>query len=381
MIYLTPKEIDKLDEVKLISFLQKKYRENRFLDYKLKYEKRTDEETKEEFLADVTAFANYYGGNIIIGVSELEEEGASSQPGELEGISDGKIWAERFRNLCETSIDPLISGLIIKEIPLKNGKWAIVVYIPPSLRKPHMVNFNRKREFYIKRDDRKGKMTSDEVKRTVLEVINLQNDMNSYIKMVETEITEDIIGDDFGLILHAVPFLLEEDQIDTSSDNIKTILQSSSLEINGLDISLIGAPMPTLHGIMGSDRRKEKCFYTYIHRTGYVGLTCNLQIGHDIKTKIFHSYFKSYIQVFFKLLTLVVDQAKTSSPYQIRCILVNAKGSKFKYEDKIYGGEISEIVWNRDSLKLPAVRLDSFQNTDKIVELLFERLKNAFGME
>lgn len=380
MIYLTPKEIDELDEVRLRNFLQKKYRENRFLDYKLKYEKRTDEETKEEFLADVTAFANYYGGNIIIGVSELEEEGASSQPGELEGINDGIIWAERFRNLCETSIDPLISGLIIKEIPLKNGKWAIVVYIPPSLRKPHMVNFNRKREFYIKRDDRKGKMTSDEVKRTVLEVINLQNDMNSYIKMVETEITEDLIGDDFGLIMHAVPFLLEEDQIDTSSDNIKSILQSSSLITNGLDISLIVAPMPTLHGIMGSDRRDKKCFYTYIHRTGYVGMTYDIQrvlsLRQDIKTKIFHSFFKSYIQAFFKLLTLVVERAKTSSPYQIRCILVNAKGSKFKYED-----EISEIVWNRDRLKLPAVRLDSFQNTDKIVELLFERLKNAFGME
>jgi len=378
LIYLTPKEIDELDEVKLISFLQKKYRENRFLDYKLKYEKRTDEETKEEFLADVTAFANYYGGNIIIGVSELEEEGASSQPGELGGINDGIIWAESFRNLCETSIDPLISGLIIKEIPLKNGKWAIVIYIPPSLRKPHMVKFNRKREFYIKRDDRKGKMTSDEVKRTVLEVINLHDDMNSYIKMVETEITEDIIGDDFGLILHAVPFLLEEDQIDTSSDNIKTILQSSSLEINGLDISLIGVPMPTLHGIMGSDRRDKKCFYTYIHRTGYVGMTYNLQIGQD---KIFHSFFKSYIQAFFKLITIVVERAKTSSPYQIRCILVNAKGSKFKHEDKIYKGEISEIVWNRDSLKLPPVRLDSFQNTDAVVELFFERLKNAFGME
>lgn len=380
MIYLTPKEIDELDEVRLRNFLQKKYRENRFLDYKLKYEKRTDEETKEEFLADVTAFANYYGGNIIIGVSELEEEGASSQPGELEGINDGIIWAERFRNLCETSIDPLISGLIIKEIPLKDGKWAIVVYIPPSLRKPHMVNFNRKREFYIKRDDRKGKMTSDEVKRTVLEVINLQNDMNSYIKMVETEITEDLIGDDFGLILHAVPFLLEEDQIDTSSENVKSILQSSDLKLKEFDISLIGAPMPTLHGIMGSDRRDKKYFYTYIHRTGYVGMTYNLQIGRDIKAKIFYSYFKSYIQAFFKLLTVVVERTKTSSPYQIRCILVNAKGSKFKYEDGISEYE-SESVWNRESLKLPAVRLDSFQNTDEIVELLFERFKNAFGME
>jgi predicted HTH transcriptional regulator len=101
----------------LQSFLDKNYRENRFLDYKLKYEKRSVDEEKLEFLADVTGFANYQGGAIIIGVRELEEEGQSALPGALEGIERGEAEAERFRNLCDTSIDPPIHGLIVSAHP------------------------------------------------------------------------------------------------------------------------------------------------------------------------------------------------------------------------------------------------------------------------
>jgi hypothetical protein len=63
LIYISSTEIERLDETRLKAFLQKKYRENRFLDYKLKYERPSIDEAKEEFLADITGFANYYGGN------------------------------------------------------------------------------------------------------------------------------------------------------------------------------------------------------------------------------------------------------------------------------------------------------------------------------
>jgi len=383
VIYLTPREIDELDEEKLRTFLQKKYRENRFLDYKLKYEKRNDEETKEEFLADVTAFANYYGGNIIVGVNELEEEGASSQPGELEGINDGKILAERFSNLCETSIDPIIPGLIIKEIPLKNVRWAIVVYIPPSLRKPHMVNFNRKREFYIKRDDRKGKMTADEVKRTVLEVINLQNDMNSYIKMVEEEIIEDFIGYDFALIMHSVPYLLEEGQIDTSSEMIKSALYNNSLFINySIDIRT-SYSIANIHGIVGQDSYHDPFIQSYIHRTGYIGLAINFQKRFaitGIKDKIIYPSKNDFLS-FLRLSELIIERAQIAQLYQVRSSFINAKGAVCRCE-RIGGFERqSNIVWKRDRINLPGVRLDSFQDIDKVAELFFKRLKNAFGME
>lgn len=205
MIPIPMTDVESMNEERLQSFLNKKYRENRFLDYKLKYEKRSVDEARLEFLADVTGFANYQGGAIIIGVSELEEEGQSALPGVLEGIEKGEVEAEIFRNLCDTSIDPPIRGLIVKEIPLSNGKAALVAHVPLSLRRPHMVTFRGKNRFHIRHDDRTVKMTTDEVKRTVIEVINLQNDMDKYVSMVEEEIGEDYVGNDFCLLMHAVP--------------------------------------------------------------------------------------------------------------------------------------------------------------------------------
>ena len=131
--------LESMDEERLKDFLDKRYRENRFLDYKLKYER--NDEARSELLADVTGFANYQGGLIVVGVGEQEEEGQSALPGRLEGIEKGDVEAAAYRNLCDTAIDPPIRGLIVKEIPLSTGKTALLIHVPLSLRRPHMVTF------------------------------------------------------------------------------------------------------------------------------------------------------------------------------------------------------------------------------------------------
>ncbi len=382
MIYISAKEIEELNEEKLKVFLQKQFRENRFLDYKLKYAKRSIDEAKGEFLADVTGFANYSGGNIIVGVEELEDEGTSSQPGELIGIDAGDKWAEQHRNLCDDSVDPPISGLIIKEIYLQSGKWAVVLHIPASLRRPHMITFRGKNRFYIRHDDRTVKMTVDEVRRSVVEVINIQKDLDTYISNVEEEIREDFIGDDFSLIMHSVPFLLEADQIDTSSEKIKSALQDSSLFINGMDITSHFSPLPNIHGIFGGISQTDPYYFTYIHRTGYVGLAYNIQNKLSfagIKDKILSHSIKYVFLAFLRLSKLVIERTKTSSPYQISCVFVNSRQTTYTYQIMEFP-EQSDIVWKRDRMKLPGIRLDSFQNIDEIAELFFERLRNAFGV-
>ncbi|MFZ3072383.1 MAG: ATP-binding protein [Thermodesulfobacteriota bacterium] len=388
MIYISGKEIEVLNEEKLQVFLQKRYRENRFLDYKLKYEKDSKDEAKEEFLADVTGFANYYGGNIIIGVGELKEEGASSQPGELAGIEDGVKEAEAYRNLCDTSIDPPIPGLVIKELPLKNGKWAVVVYVPASLRRPHMVTFKGKNRFSIRRDDRTLKMTTDEVKRTVMEVVNLEKNLESYIKTVEDELNEDFpfLKEDFSLIMHAVPYLLEEDQVDTSSEEIKNLNNYSTIldpnnNVHHIDLWSGTNFTPTLRGIFRLNDNISPSQITYVHRTGYIGFVYNLKADNTIHWPSERMAVLPWIQdvfsIFLKLSQHVVENAKIASPYQIRCSFINSAGARYCYNS---AGCYSATTWKRNRLNLPGVRIDSFQNTEEMANLFFERLKNAFGL-
>lgn len=383
MIYISSKDIEELNEEALKVFLQKKYRENRFLDYKLKYEKQSVDEAKEEFLADVTSFANHYGGNIIIGVEELEEEGASSQPGELIGIEEGNEAAEMYRNLCDTSIDPPVHGLVVKDLFLTNGKWAIVVYIPISLRRPHMVTFKGRNRFYIRRDDRTVKMTADEVKRTVLEVVSIEKNIEEYLKTVEEEVKEDFLQNDFSLFIHAVPYLIEEDQIDTVSEDIKSLLSSDKLHIEGIDLRSY-SPMPNIHGLFGGSERTAPFFQVYVHRTGYIGLAFSaeklLKVRGNEEKKVLYPSIRLVFLAFLRLSKLVTEKTGISAPYQIRVKFVNSIGVKYIYTDSFGFNYTADIIWKRPLLILPGVRVDNFKNVDGIADLFFERLRNAFGL-
>jgi len=380
MIYITSKEIEELDEEKLKAFLEKEYRENRFLDYKLKYENKSKDKEKEEFLADVTGFANLYGGNLIIGVKEKEEKDSGSLPGELVGIENGPEEAMSYRNLLDTSIDPQMHGYVVKEILLQNEKWAIVIYVPASLRRPHMVIFRGRNRFYIRHDDRTLKMTNDEIRRSVIEVVGLEKNIETYIQTIEEEIKEDFLQDDFSFMMHAAPYLLEEDQIDTSSQKIKSILQDVSL-IKDLPSGFV--PMPNLRGIFTRDVRENPSYYIYVYRTGYIGFVCNLKerFSHvETIEKFLAPWMRKYFLLFLKICKQVLEQAQISSPYQIRCNFGNCRGAVYRYKDQSNFDNQSDVVWKRDNLRLPGIRLDSFKDIEAVADILFERLRNAFGL-
>lgn len=389
MIHISGKEIEGLDEEKLSAFLSKKCPESRFLDYKLKYDEgvKKDEgaKKKEEFLKDVTAFANLSGGNIIIGVPEDKDAEGKTVPGDLIGVDDGERLKDSYRDLCDANIDPPIRGLVIKLVPLKEGKSAIVIYIPVSLSRPHLVSYNNKSALYIRTNDRVTNMTSDDVKRSVMEVVSIEKNLDSYIEKIEQEMRADFYQDDFTLIMHAAPYLLEDGQVDTSSNEIREILQSNNLMKKYADLVSQARPTPSIHGIYGTDSRTKPTYMTYIHRNGFVGCCLNLKERYDLSDKgkkTIIDPIKEYFSMFFFLCRLVTEKAKIVSPYQLRCNFLNADQAVYCSSSEAFNsGRHSGKVWKRSDLRLPGIRVDSFDDVDVIAGHFFERLRNAFGLE
>lgn len=372
MIHFSGRNIDNLDEAALKSFLDKKFKEGRFLDYKQEYGRNDD--AKKKFLEDITGLANAYGGNIIVGVTEIKEKGGA-RPDELKGIENGPNEVADYRNRCDDSIDPRISGIRIEPVALENGKWAIVIYVPPSLRRPHMVTYKGANRFHVRREDRTLPMTTDEVKRTVIEVINQEKDIESYIHMIEDEIVKDFIGDDFALVMHAVPYLLEEDCVDTSSKEIREILRDDSVN----NIKVLSVPSPTLYGVMGEG--DSQLYMTYIHRNGYVGAVTNLKKcnNHITQRKQVDEWIKKLLTDFLQMVKLVNEKGRLSLPFQIRFVFENAAGAKYFRQD-IHACRGKEYTRNR--IKLPGIRIDDFDDATvaEAVDKVFERLVNAFGV-
>ena len=115
------------------------------LDYKLK-EYGNKEKDKFELNKDVSAFANSSGGHLIIGM--VESEGVASRVLGVDIDTDGEIL--RIESILRSALDPPITGIRVRAIPLQSGNKVIVMRIPKSWNSPHRVTFKGKNKFYLR---------------------------------------------------------------------------------------------------------------------------------------------------------------------------------------------------------------------------------------
>ena len=133
--------------------------EDRYIDYKRELPVNSDD-GKREFLADVSSFANAYGGYIFIGITE--EGGIPQETVGLNVNIDDEIL--RLESSIREGITPRIVG--IQMIPVKGGNEGpvLVVHIPKSWSAPHMVTFKNYSRFYIRNSAGKHQMDIVEIR-------------------------------------------------------------------------------------------------------------------------------------------------------------------------------------------------------------------------
>jgi len=136
--------IDAIDEATLQRLVDNQVAEGRDLEFKRELPGGGDEASRE-FLADVTAFANAQGGDIVYGLDEANGA-ATSLPGVEVDDPDAAIL--RLEGKLQTGVDPRLIGVRTKWVPLANGRGALVLRIPGSLSAPHRVTFKNGARFY-----------------------------------------------------------------------------------------------------------------------------------------------------------------------------------------------------------------------------------------
>jgi len=130
-----------IDEATLRRLVDNQVSESRDLEFKRELPSGGDEATRE-FLADVTAFANAQGGDIVFGLDE--------ENGVLSGVAvdDPDAAILRLEGKLQTGVEPRLIGVRIKWVPLDNGRGVLVLRIPGSLSAPHRVTFKNGARFY-----------------------------------------------------------------------------------------------------------------------------------------------------------------------------------------------------------------------------------------
>jgi len=133
--------------------------ESRVIEYKLKLPGTSDSE-KKEFLADVSSFANAAGGDIVYGMEEL-----GGAPTQLVGLQLDNVDAEKLRleDIIRNGIAPR-AGISIEVVPLSGTGVAVVIRIPYSFARPHMVTFKNSGRFYSRNSAGKYQLDVSELR-------------------------------------------------------------------------------------------------------------------------------------------------------------------------------------------------------------------------
>ena len=134
--------------------------EGRSFDFKAEAIGRGDGD-KREFLADVCAFANASGGDLILGVKT--EDGAADK---VCGIEVDNPDEEKLRliNIVRDGLEPRISNLDIEWRPMDGKRGVMVVRVNRSWSAPHRV-LMKNNNFYVRNTAGKHPMSVDELRQ------------------------------------------------------------------------------------------------------------------------------------------------------------------------------------------------------------------------
>ena len=136
--------------------LQKLVTEGRSEDTKIEFKVMLpggNDEGKKEFLKDVTAMANSQGGDIIYGIREertnADDAGKAAELVGIAGVSADatKLW---MYELLNSSVEERLTGVVIRDVQLAAGGFALVIRVPRSWNSPHVVRHRSHWRFYAR---------------------------------------------------------------------------------------------------------------------------------------------------------------------------------------------------------------------------------------
>ncbi len=388
MLGLFTRDFENLDESDLRDLIEaRRVREHIQLDYKQEPYAHNHSDAVE-MLADVTAMANAQGGYIVLGVEEDTSQPDGTPKG-LIGIPNGDAEATWTQSLCISSIDEKIPGLRIRDIPLANGLSCVLIQVPNSPRKPHMVVHERHRSFRRRHGRDKSYMGMQEVRNMILSMNTYRASLANLLEERRHALRNMAAGKPW-LLFMATPMYADTDKVDPLRADIKDyLMRTPGVPDTNYHGVFVGEPKPRLFGVeAGYPETRFRQPYTKLlrlFRNGHFEYcedrSDDIREGWPQRPMPLYSYRASVTLLhFLDVAKHLMQLAEINEPIAITAHWENFSPS-FLHSWKDTTSWPSEVfVWNEQHLSIELTVAD-LSSPGSSAGAIIDRLFNAFGHE
>lgn len=368
---------DDVAEPDLIELLEGQVPESVRLEYKRENYPNTDS-GKKELLKDVSAFANYQGGHLIIGI---EEEPGAGFPKSIGGLSlkapDTEL--RRLDQIISSGVEPRIQGVQTKAVTLSSGQFCIVIRVPKSWHPPHRVIFQATNKFYIRNARNVSEPNTEELRMIFNKGSDIVKNIQEFHRARVKDITKRPDGvrlDGIGAcIAHIVPF---SSIAGTLKLEVSKIKENSNFFLPPNEYG--SSPRINLDGYINTCGGDTSKGYTQVFRDGILEIVLpdlvkehngHKTIGSIWLEKIFFVRIDQYISGLQRL--------DVPPPFAVLLTLDGVIGAHYAVSNQYQYSAIS-----RSRFHLPEIIIDSYgtkEDYHRALKPAFDALWNSAGIE
>lgn len=203
-----PSNIFEATQTDIRRLIEDRVQEGSHLDFKRDLPTSWDTSAKHELLADVTAFANSGGGDIVYGVNENEAAEASALCPQVCTSVDQEV--RRLQDFLLSLAEPRLPGVQVHPVKVTEGDvtgYVLIVRVPQSWAAPHRVKTNQ--HVYVREGLRKRPLDVPELRALFLRTENqtqrLRDFRSDRLAKVLTRETPTPLKAGPQLVVHAIP--------------------------------------------------------------------------------------------------------------------------------------------------------------------------------
>jgi len=375
---LLGKRIEDIEEADLQALVASQIPESRLVDYKQDRIGNSDKE-RNEFLADVTSFANTNGGELLLGIGE-----SNGLPQLINGIDASNADQEilRLEQIIRTGTRPVLSGVHIRSISLSNGRCVILIRIPKSWASPHQVGLAGSFRFFGRSSNGKYQLDVDALRAAFRQ----GPELSERVRVFRLDRLGKIISADApGNVQHASKIIVHLVPLETFSTrapiDLGPISRDRSLLISPLSSG--GSVRVNLDGYVALSQKSDVSdrAYAQLFRDGVIEVV----IGVDEWEVRGHNFlpgqaFDEIVQTALGGASKIYSSINLDSPTSAMLSLLGMKG-RLMGSGKQWGYE-SERPFGSNEILCPDVLINSFREAPAALAFPIVNLAwNAAGYE